>query len=479
MNKPVIYLNKAEQSGESLIRLLYKPNKAISELIRRNDWIFFSKEAGSYCVKYNQQNLNLLKDLFIGPAIVNTFYLNAVPKLKADEIELNKDIRFNNILSPCKKTGSILLVPYKEGEIRIILLKFKRNQHIGTLVRSSTYLQWSDKLRCYYFEAKLSVLKRFIHDFSGEVRISIHHKLFINDISVKQLLLEQHYDKQDGFKSCPPGLLRSLSEGNYSKNTIEIYHYMVLRFINTFKSCSIEQINNFTEKQVNDYHLALKESKRYSSITLNQSINAVNYFYKRVLNRPLNKERITRPKKDKTLPEFYTHKEIQKIINATTNLKHRAMIMMMYASGVRVSELLNLKPHDIQADTMQVFVRGAKGRKDRYTILSEKALDVLREYYKKEKPKEFLFEGQFGGKYSASSFRNVLAKSVKRADIHKKGASHVLRHTFATHLLEAGVDLRIIQELLGHASSKTTEIYTHVTRKHMQSIKSPLDNLEI
>ena len=117
--------------------------------------------------------------------------------------------------------------------------------------------------------------------------------------------------------------------------------------------------------------------------------------------------------------------------------------------------------------------------KDRYTLLSEKVLVVLRKYYKEEKPKEYLFEGQFGGKYSASSFRNVLAKSVKKAGVHKKGVSHVLRHTFATHLLEAGVDIRIIQELLGHMSTKTTEIYTHVTRKHLQTIQSPSDRLDI
>ena len=152
---------------------------------------------------------------------------------------------------------------------------------------------------------------------------------------------------------------------------------------------------------------------------------------------------------------------------------------MRGSAGMRVSEMLNLKSTDIQADTMQIFIRVAKGRKDRYTLLSEKVLVVLRKYYKEEKPKEYLFEGQFGGKYSASSFRNVLAKSVKKAGVHKKGASHVLRHTFATHLLEAGVDIRIIQELLGHICTKTTEIYTHVTRKHLQTIQSPLDRLDI
>ena len=119
---------------------------------------------------------------------------------------------------------------------------------------------------------------------------------------------------------------------------------------------------------------------------------------------------------------------------------------------------------------MQIHIRESKGRKDRYTILSEKALMILREYYKEEKPREYLFEGQFGGKYSAGSFRKLLDKNIKKAGVNKKGSSHVLRHTFATHLLEAGVDIRYIQELLGHSSSKTTEIYTHVANKHLQKI---------
>ncbi len=479
MTKPILYLNKAEQNGEILIRLLYKPNKMISDIIQRNDWISYNQIAGSYCVTYTTQNMNLLKDLFSDSVSVNTYYLHAVPKVKADEIELNRDIRFSCVLPACTKTGSIFLVPQRDGDRGMILIKFKRNNNISKLLIIKSYITLSQKYCCYFFDAKLSVLRRFIHDFAGDLKIHVHHKLIINDISIKQQLLEQHYIKKDGFKSCPPSLLQSLVKGNYSMNTIETYHHMVLKFINTFKSCSMEQINNFSEKQVNDYHLALRQSKQYAIITINQSISAIKYYYSNVLQREFETKQIVRPKKNKTLPEFYTAEEIKKIINATTYLKHKAMIMLIYSSGLRISELLNLKPSDILPGTNQILIRGAKGRKDRYTILSEKALHTLREYFREIKPEEYLFEGQFGGRYSTSSFRNVLTKSLKKAGVQKKGSSHVLRHTFATHLLESGVDIRIIQELLGHASSKTTEIYTHVTNKYIQSIKSPLDNLKI
>jgi len=135
----------------------------------------------------------------------------------------------------------------------------------------------------------------------------------------------------------------------------------------------MEQINNFTGEQINNYHLALKQSKRYSPITINQSINAINYYYNNVLNKPMQKGQIIRPKKSKTLPQFYSNEEMQKIIAVTTNIKHKAMIMTMYSAGLRINEMLNLKPTDLLADTMQILIRGGKGRKDRYTILSEKA----------------------------------------------------------------------------------------------------------
>ena len=223
----------------------------------------------------------------------------------------------------------------------------------------------------------------------------------------------------------------------------------------------------------------MKESSNYSTSTLNQSVNALKYYYKVVIGKERNYENFTRPNSDKKLPTYYSKEEITLIINNTENLKHKAMIMLMFSGGLRISELLNLKPEDILSDVMQVHVRKTKGRKERYTILSKKALVALREYYKAEKTTEYLFEGQFGGKYSPSSFRNVLSKSIKKAGVTKKGSSHVLRHTFATLLLESGVDIRYIQELLGHTSSKTTEIYTHVVNKELQKIKSPLDNLDI
>lgn len=360
MKNPILYLNKTEQNNDALIRLLYKPDKGITELIRRNDWIKFDSKIGSYCVKYRQDNINLLKDLFSDHAIVNTFYLNAIPKVKADEIVLNKEIRFNNVLPVCEKKGSVLLVPVKEDNKKCLLLKFKRNRDINNLIKTKSFVSWNQKHKCFCIDANLSTLKKFIEDFESDIRINVHHSLIINDLEIKQMLLEQQYNKGMGFKSCPKELLECLMRKNYSRNTLDIYHYMVLRFINTFKSCSIAKINNFSEKQVNDYHLALAQSKRYSPSSLNQSISAVNFYYSKVLKVNHKKEDIARPKKNRDLPEYYTCEEMKKILNNIFNLKHKAMVMLMYSSGLRLEELLRIKPADINSDSMQIHPVGLK-----------------------------------------------------------------------------------------------------------------------
>ena len=189
-------------------------------------------------------------------------------------------------------------------------------------------------------------------------------------------------------------------------------------------------------------------------------------------------EKRHRPKRAKVLPNVLSKEEVKKILEANSNLKHKAMLSMIYSCGLRRSELLNLKFSDIDSKRNIVIIRQSKGRKDRITPLSAKILDLLRGYYKEYSPKTYLFEGQEKNtQYSARSLEEVLKKSVRLASINKPVTLHWLRHSYATHLLESGTDLRYIQELLGHNSSKTTEIYTHVSTKNIQQIKSPFDDL--
>lgn len=188
---------------------------------------------------------------------------------------------------------------------------------------------------------------------------------------------------------------------------------------------------------------------------------------------------INRPRDEEYLPEVLNNEEITAILNVTENLKHKAILMTIYSAGLRIGEAINLKIKDIDSQRMQIRVEQGKGKKDRYTLLGVKTLEILRKYVAEHKPEVWLFEGAKGQKYSQRGIQNILRNAVKKLGIKKRITVHTLRHSFATHLLEAGTDLRYIQSLLGHANSKTTEIYTHITTKGFDQIKSPLDNLNI
>jgi site-specific recombinase XerD len=176
------------------------------------------------------------------------------------------------------------------------------------------------------------------------------------------------------------------------------------------------------------------------------------------------------------LPNVLSKEDVIAIIAATTNLKHKALLALIYSAGLRISEALAMQPKDIDSKRMLIHVKNAKGKKDRYTLLSEKVLVILREYYNIYQPKTYLFEGQAGGAYSSRSAQTVLKLAVKKAGIDKPVSLHTLRHSFATHLLESGTDLRYIQDLLGHSSPKTTMIYTHVSSSSLKKIKNPFDS---
>lgn len=213
--------------------------------------------------------------------------------------------------------------------------------------------------------------------------------------------------------------------------------------------------------------------------TTNQMIDAIKYYYNEVLDRGLNPEYIERPMKNRELPKVLTKAEVKEILKSIPNLKHKSMVFLSYSSGMRVGELLNLKVEDLDFERKMVHVRDAKGRKDRYTILSVNMIVILRRYLRNFKPKEYLFGGQYGGKYSASSVAKFWKRALIKARIKHDYTFHSLRHSFATHLLENGTDIRYIQQLLGHSSSRTTEIYTHISNRYVSNIKSPGDLLDV
>ena len=260
----------------------------------------------------------------------------------------------------------------------------------------------------------------------------------------------------------------------YSASTKRIY---LAEFMHLLQLLDDFYVGNLSPKRLKDYFLYCIKIEKMKERKMNGKINAIKFFFEQVLHRPKMFFDIPRPKKPLTLPKMLSKYEVKKLFRVTNNLKHKIALQLTYGMGLRVSEVVNLKLNDIDSKRMVVHLKGAKGKKDRYVPLPKSILPGLREYYITYKPKTFLLEGQYGGAYARSSLQQVFKNAMNKAGINKEIGIHGLRHSYATHLLESGADMRFIQELLGHNSIKTTQVYTKVTPRSISKIKSPLDSL--
>ena len=267
------------------------------------------------------------------------------------------------------------------------------------------------------------------------------------------------------------GLKKEMKARKYSRKTIKEYILYNRHFL--FFSGKTPGTINTADVRKFLYYLA--GDRNVSASTLNIVISALKFYYRDVLHKDVLKE-IKRPRRDRKLPNVLSHDEVQKILEAHNNIKHKAILTLIYSSGLRVGEAAIMKPGDIDYNRKTIFIKDAKGRKDRYTILSEKAVEVLREYQSRYKIDKWLFQGQRWGRHiTVRSIERIFENACKKAGIEKDVSVHALRHAFATHLLENGTDLRYIQKLLGHKDLRTTEIYTHVSKGRVLNVKSPLD----
>lgn len=272
-------------------------------------------------------------------------------------------------------------------------------------------------------------------------------------------------------------MVREMQLRNYSERSIRSYSACMSK-VGNFYDLSFDQI---TTQQFKDflYHRIMVDKISVSMI--NQSISAFKIMQVDILGREWEPVKIKRPRREKKLPAVLTVEEVEKMIYQTRNIKHKALLALTYSSGLRRDEVRTLKPDAIDSKQMRVKVTAGKGKKDRYTILSLKALELLRMYYKLERPVNYLFEvsGKKGTCLSGSTLNHIAKLAASRAGIKKKISFHTLRHCFATHLLEKGINLRLIQQFMGHNSIKTTSIYLHIANIHPGSITSPLDEMNI
>lgn len=263
---------------------------------------------------------------------------------------------------------------------------------------------------------------------------------------------------------------------NYSANTINAYLNGLTSFL---KYVQDQELKEVTENDLNSYFYFCKNELGYSYSMMKQLLASVKFLYQEVLKRSIQFDFNIKMKKPTTIPEVLSIEEVQRFLNTFINLKHKAIFTLCYSAGLRLGEIINLKISDIDSSRMQIRISQAKGKKDRYSMLAINVLELLRIYVKQFQPKVYLFEGQNGGKYSGTSIQKLMRKHRKLANIKKRATPHTLRHSFATHLLDNGTDIRFIQELLGHAHISTTQIYTHVSTQSMKEVKSPVEQLNI
>jgi len=263
---------------------------------------------------------------------------------------------------------------------------------------------------------------------------------------------------------------------NYSEATVKNYASALKLFLQWVSQLNVDKIS---DDDIQNYLYYCKKKKQYSFSSMKQVLATIRFLYGKVFHQPIPKVLDIKLRKPVYLPTVLSANDIAKLLQVTHNLKHKTILLLIYSGGLRMGELLNLKIGDIDSQSMKIHIRQAKGKKDRYIMLSENVLTMLRNYYKRYQPNDYIIEGRNGGKYSPTSVQSVFKTALKKSGIRKKVTVHSLRHSFATHLLDEGTDIRYIQELLGHKRLVTTQIYTHVSSHSINKIKSPADNLDI
>jgi integrase/recombinase XerD len=376
---------------------------------------------------------------------------------------------------------SVVIKKLFHREQHCLGIYFEKDFEVINEVKQIPGVKYSNSNKCWYIPDEENALTKIIETLKGKVWVDF------SNLKRNTSALEQPPNKPKETKpSAPPRQLseeqeqalrmmaQKLALRGYSANTLRTYQQHFKEFLLFYKDSHPIDIE---EIEIRNYLLYLVEKRKLSKSTQNQAVNSIKFFYEKVLRQERKVYYLERPMKDKKLPEVLSQEEVVGIFEALDNIKHKIMLMLIYAAGLRRSELLNLRVGDVDIDRNIVFIRSGKGHKDRQSVMSQSLVPLLQQYLKEYNPLIWLFEGRNGEQYSATSLQQVLKQAVRRTEIKKSVRLHMLRHSFATHLLESGTSTRYIQVLLGHESAKTTEIYAHVSRFALDKIKSPLDSL--
>ncbi|MBP7507397.1 MAG: tyrosine-type recombinase/integrase [Prolixibacteraceae bacterium] len=456
---------KVTHRGECYIKLDFSTAQIKTSLIEKISGARWSVALKAWMLPYSREAYNQLKIYFPECEFVNS------------EDILRKSDGLNKKEETFKKEGQS-----KEVIIQVagksILIKMPKNETDIQFIRSFKYVRW-DKNNYRWiipnYGKNLDLLKNYFSERITEIDYTKVDFQKSEPVMPLTLRIEKLPELNNKDKDEIAHFKQWMEHKRYSESSVKTYTHVIegfLRFIKPKTSADVD--NDDMVRFVHQYLIPKKYSQSYQ----NQVVNSARLFFKITRGSKIVTEQIERPRREHKLPNVLSKEEVSDILKSQTNIKHKTMLSLIYACGLRRSELINLKPENVDSKRHLLIVLNSKGKKDRVVPISDKVIELLREYYKGYRPKEWLFEGyKQGERYSEESLSQVLKHACKKANITKPVTLHWLRHSYATHLLESGTDLRYIQELLGHKSSKTTEIYTHVSEKSLQKIVSPFDNL--
>lgn len=367
-----------------------------------------------------------------------------------------------------KKITLSLFTHQKNQQIKI---GFVYDDAIKEYVKKFPSVRWSATHKTFYVLFSKEITNK-LYSYLKENTYAVDYSALVKKINETKKL----DPLKSKFKEHLSKFKKWMLQKRYSDNTIKTYASMIELF---FRFHADKEIAFITKDDIESFNTNYILKNNYSYTFQNQLVNAIKLFYGYTNNSVLDLDKLDRPKKDKRLPEVLSLEEVKSILFSVKNMKHKTLLCLLYSCGLRIGEALSLKTTSIDFKRQLLHVKSGKGRKDRYIPVSPTMLDLLEKYLFQYKPKLYVFEGQFSPQYSAVSARQVLKRALIFTDITKHVTLHTLRHSYATHLLENGTDIRFIQELLGHNSPKTTMIYTHVSTTSLAKIKNPFDDFTI
>jgi len=366
-------------------------------------------------------------------------------------------------------------VKIEAGKFGKVIIRVPYNLELISKIKSLEGREWNAEGKYWTVPISKNMLNLLLRLFKHET-VELCPKLqAMADITVNSEGCVKKADYGERCEKTLEELDNEMKLCGYSQKTRNAYRWQIKEFISYCLDNSLRRVG---EEEVRKYLLHMVNERGVSTACVDQAISAIKFLFVRILGQPGMILSIPRPRKEHRLPLVFSQQEISRLFREIKNIKHRAILFLIYSAGLRVGEAVRLRIEDVDTDRKMIYIRKAKGKKDRYTILSQVALEALRLYLEIYRPEKWLFPGAQPGRHiTERSVQKAFEDAREKAGSNKDVTVHSLRHSFATHLLEGGTDLRYIQELLGHNSSKTTEIYTHVSRKDLGKIQSPLDRI--